>query len=145
MTSPETTSSFPLTQVPTIWSIQATNLVLVVLSAGLMAYFVSRAAAIGCLVGGGVVIANMFLLAALGRFALSAARQSGGVSRLGLIALPLKVALVVGLIYLVFARVHIDGLGFATGVLTQVTAIIIETGRMSFRKNRTDSGIPEES
>ena len=134
MTSPETTSSFPLTQVPTIWSIQATNLVLVVLSAGLMAYFVSRAAAIGCLVGGGVVIANMFLLAALGRFALSAARQSGGVSRLGLIALPLKVALVVGLIYLVFARVHIDGLGFATGVLTQVTAIIIETGRMSFRK-----------
>ena len=129
---------------PTLRSIQTTNLVLVALSAGLMGYFVSRAAAIGCLIGGGVVVANMFLLAALGRFALSAARQSGGVSRLGLIALPLKVALTVGLIYVVFARVHINGLGFALGVLTQVTAIIIETGRTSFRKNRTDSGIPEE-
>jgi hypothetical protein len=130
--------------VPTIRSIQLTNILLVFVSAGLMAYFVSVAAAIGCLVGGAVVVANMFLLAVLGRFALSAARQSGGVSKLGLVALPLKVALVVGLIYVVFARIHIDGLGFALGVLTQVTAIIIETGRTSFRKNRTDSGIPEE-
>jgi hypothetical protein len=137
------TAPVPPAGVPTIRSIQATNLVLVVMSAGLMAYFVSRAAAIGCLIGGAVVVANMFLLAVLGRFALSAARQSGGVSRLGLAALPLKIALLVGLIYVVFARVHIDGLGFALGVLTQVTAIIIETGRMSFRKNRTDSGIPE--
>ena len=27
----------------------------------------------------------------------------------------------VGLIYVVFAHIHIDGLGFALGVLTQVT------------------------
>lgn len=128
---------------PTIRSIQATNLALVGLSAGLLAYFVSSVAAVGCLVGGAVVVVNMLLLAALGRFALSAARQGGGVSKLGLVALPLKVALVVGLIYLVFTRVHIDGLGFALGVLTQVTAVIIETGRTSFRKNRTDSGIAE--
>jgi hypothetical protein len=143
MTSPEITSPISITPVPTLRSIQVTNVALVLASAGVMAYFVSRAAAIGCLVGGGVVIANMFLLAVLGRFALSAARQSGGVSRIGLIALPLKVALVVGLIYVVFARIHIDGLGFATGVLTQMTAIIIETGRMTLRKKRTDSGIPE--
>ncbi len=129
---------------PTIRSIQLTNLALVFISAGVMAYFVSSAAAIGCLIGGGIVVANMFLLAVLGRFALAAARQSGGVSRIGLAALPLKVALVAGLIYAVFARVHIDGLGFATGVLTQVIAIIIETGRTSMRRNRTESGIPEE-
>ena len=129
---------------PTIRSIQLTNIVLVFVSAAMMAYFVSFAAAIGCLIGGAIVVANLFLLAALGRFALSAAQQSGGASRLGLAALPLKVALVAVLIYVVFARVHIDGLGFALGVLTQVTAIIIETGRTSFRKNRTDSGIPEE-
>ncbi len=129
---------------PTIRSIQLTNLALVFVSAALMAYFVSSAAAIGCLIGGAVVVANMFLLAVLGRFALSAAQQSGGVSKLGLAALPLKVGLVAGLIYIVFARVHIDGLGFALGVLTQVTAIIIETGRTSLRKNPTDSGIPEE-
>jgi hypothetical protein len=144
MTTPEIASPVPSTSMPTLLSIQMTNVVLVLASAGVMACFVSRAAAIGCLVGGGVVIANMFLLAVLGRFALSAARRSGGVSRIGLLALPLKVALVVGLIYVVFARIHIDGLGFATGVLTQMTAIIIETGRVTLRKNRTDSGIPEE-
>ena len=141
MTPPEISSP---AAVPTILAIQATNLALVLASAGLLAYFVSGPAAIGCLLGGAVVILNMLLLAALARFALSAARQSGGVSKLGLLALPLKVALLAGLIYAVFARVHIDGLGFAQGVLTQVTAVIIETGRTALRKNRTDSGIPEE-
>jgi hypothetical protein len=145
MNTPGITSPVTAASIPTIRSIQLTNLALLAVSAALLMYFVSRAAAIGCLVGGGVVIANMLLLAVLGRFALSAARQSGGISTLGLIALPLKIALVVGLIYVVFARIHIDGLGFALGVLTQVTAIIIETGRTSLRKNRTNSGIPEES
>jgi hypothetical protein len=127
------TSPIAPVRVPTIWSIQATNLVLVAVSAGLLAYFVSTAAAIGCLVGGGVVIVNMFLLAALGRFALSSAEKSGGATRLGMAALPLKLLLFVGLIWIVFARVHLNGLGFALGVLTQVTAIIIETGRTSLR------------
>jgi hypothetical protein len=145
MSSPEISAPALPSSIPTIRSIQLTNLALLAVSAALLMYFVSRAAAIGCLVGGGVVIVNMLLLAALCRFALSAARQSGGVSRLGLIALPLKIVLVIGLIYLVFARIHLDGLGFALGVLTQVTAIIIETGRTSLRKNRTNSGIPEGS
>jgi hypothetical protein len=139
MTSPEMISGLP-----TIRSILTTNLVLVALSAGLLTGFVSSVAAIGCLVGGAVVIVNLFLLAALGRFALSSAQRSGGATRLGIAALPLKVLLFVGLVYAVFARVPVDGLGFALGVLTQVTAIIIETGRTSLRKNRTDSGIPEE-
>jgi ABC-type dipeptide/oligopeptide/nickel transport system permease component len=129
---------------PTLRSIQFTNIVLVLVAAGAMACFVSTNAALGCLLGGAVVVANLFLLAAIGRFALAAAQQSGGVSRLGLAALPAKIALMVGLIYVAFTRIHIDGLGFAFGVLTQVTAIIIETGRTSLRKNRTDSGIPEE-
>jgi hypothetical protein len=129
---------------PTIRSIQLTNVALIFVAAAAMAYVVSLDAAIGCLVGGAVVVANLFLLAALGRFALAAARNSGGVSRLGLAALPAKIALMVGLIYIVFARIHVDGLGFALGVLTQVTAIIIETGRTSIRKNRSQSGIPEE-
>ena len=129
---------------PTIRSIQLTNLLLVCVAAAAMACFVSTSAAIGCLLGGGFVVANLFLLAVLGRFALSAARASSGVSRMALGALPLKIALMIGLIYIVFARIHIDGLGFALGVLTQVTAIIIETGRTSLRKNRVDSGIPEE-
>jgi hypothetical protein len=129
---------------PTIRSIQLTNVALIFVAAVAMAYFVSAGAAIGCLVGGAVMVANMFLLAALGRFALAAARNSGGVSKIGLAALPAKIALMIGLIYVVFARIHIDGLGFALGVLTQVTAIITETGRTSLRKNRTQSGIGEE-
>jgi hypothetical protein len=138
------TSAEMISGVPTIRTIQATNLALVAVSAGLLAYFVSSAAAIGCLVGGAVVIVNMFLLGALGRLALSAAQKSGGATWLGIAALPLKLLLFVGLVYIVFARIHLDGLGFALGVLTQVTAIIIETGRTSFRKHGTDSGIPEE-
>jgi hypothetical protein len=129
---------------PTIRSIQLTNVLLVCIAAIAMAGFVSVPAAVGCLLGGAFVIANMFLLAVLGRFALSAARASGGVGRMGLAAMSLKIALMIGLIYVVFARIHIDGLGFALGVLTQVTAIIIETARTSMRKNRVESGIPEE-
>jgi hypothetical protein len=129
---------------PTIRSIQFTNLVLVFVAAGALGVLVSTGAAVGCLVGGAVMVANMFLLAALGRFALAAARNRGGVSKVGLAALPAKIALMIGLIYVVFARIHIDGLGFALGVLTQATAIIIETGRTSLRKNRTQSGIGEE-
>jgi hypothetical protein len=125
--APETTPG-----VPSIRWIQTTNLVLVFVSAGVMAYFVSEAAAVGCLVGGAVVIANMFLLAVLGRFALSAAERSGGATRMGMAALPLKLLLFVALVYVVFARVHLSGIGFALGVLTQMTAIIIETGRTWF-------------
>ena len=45
----------------------------------------------------------------------------------------MKLFIVVGLVYLVFARVGIDGIGFGVGVLTQMAAIIIETGRASVR------------
>jgi len=128
---------------PTIRSIQITNLALVFISAGVLAYFVSDAAAIGCLIGGAVVLGNMFLLAALGRFALASAERHGGATRLGMAALPLKLLLFAGLIYAVFEKIHIDGLGFALGVLTQVTAIIIETGRTSLRA-KADSPIREE-
>src|SRR5271166_4493832 len=81
--NPFSTACSPM---PTIRSIQFTNLALVFIAAGAMAYFVSTNAALGCLLGGAVVVANLFLLAAIGRFALAAARQSGGVSRLGLAA-----------------------------------------------------------
>jgi hypothetical protein len=130
MISPEANSA-----IPTIRSIQATNLALVAVSAGVLGYFVSSAAAVGCLVGGVLVVVNMFLLAALGRFALAAAERSGGVTRLGMAALPLKLLLFVALVYAVFARVHLDGLGFALGVLTQVTAIIIQTGRVAMGRS----------
>jgi hypothetical protein len=45
----------------------------------------------------------------------------------------MKLFIVVGLVYLVFAHAGVDGMGFAIGVLTQMAAIIIETGRASVR------------
>ncbi len=121
--------------VPTIFGIVRANLVLVVLASVLLLYSVSAHAAVGCLLGGAVVIANLWLLAALGRMLLGAA--SGGISRasarLGMLALPLKVLIFIGLIYLAFSRTHIDALGFGFGVLTQFAAIIIETGRVCVR------------
>ena len=115
---------------PTIAAIQRTNVILVAIVTALLAYFVSPQSAVGCILGGAVVIANLFALAILGRVALAVA--SGGASsaaKLGTLAIPLKLFLVIGLIYLVFTRAHIDGLGFGFGVLTQMTAIIIETAR----------------
>ncbi len=119
---------------PTIGAIQRTNVILVAITALLLAYFVSQQAAIGCLLGGAVVIANLFALAILGRLALAVA--SGGASagaKLGTLAIPLKLFILVALVYLVFTHAHIDGMGFGLGVLTQMTAIIIETGRAVVR------------
>jgi len=130
--NPESVSSW---SVPTISSIQRTNVVLVALSAAILALFSTAQSAIGCLLGGAVVIANLWILAAIGRVILAAsgAGISKGAARLGALAIPMKLFIVVGLVYLVFSRVGIDGMGFAVGVLTQMAAIIIETGRASAR------------
>ena len=130
--NPESVSSW---SVPTISSIQRTNVVLVALSAAILALFSTAQSAIGCLLGGAVVIANLWILAAIGRVILAAsgAGISKGAARLGALAIPMKLFIVVGLVYLVFSRVGVDGMGFAVGVLTQMAAIIIETRRASVR------------
>jgi hypothetical protein len=130
--TPESVSSW---SVPAISSIQRTNVVIVALAAAILALFASPASAIGCLLGGTVVIADLWILAAIGRVLLGAAGAgiSKGAARLGALAIPMKLFIVVGLVYLVFTRAHVDGLGFAVGVLTQMAAIIIETGRASVR------------
>ena len=121
--------------VPAIASIQRTNFTLVVISTAVLALFGTTSAAVGCLMGGAVVIANLWILAALGGLLLAAssAGLSGSAAKLGVLAIPLKLLIVVGLVYLVFSRARIDGLGFGIGVLTQMAAIIIETGRASLR------------
>ena len=130
--NPESVSSW---SVPTILSIQRTNVVLVALSAAILALFSSAQSASGCLLGGAVVIANLWILAAIGRVILAAsgAGISKGAARLGALAIPMKLFIVIGLVYLVFSRVGVNGMGFAVGVLTQMAAIIIETGRASVR------------
>ena len=124
--------------IPTIASIQRTNFVLVVISAAILALFASAPVAVGCMLGGTVVIANLWILSALGGLLLAAssAGVSGAAARLGALAIPLKLFIIVGLVYLVFTRARIDGMGFGVGVLTQMAAIIIETGRASLRGAR---------
>ena len=121
--------------VPTISSIQRTNVILVAVSAAILAWFASTPAAVACILGGAVVIANLWILSALGGLLLAAygAGISGVAAKLGALALPLKLLIVVGLVYLVFTRARIDAMGFGVGVLTQMAAIIIETGRASVR------------
>ena len=118
---------------PTITAIQRTNVVLVALSSLGLEAFRTTSSAIGCLFGGFVVIANLYILAALGRLALAAAGGGSPAARLGVLAIPLKLLLVVALVYLAFSRIRVDGLGFGIGVLTQMLAIIIETGRATIR------------
>jgi hypothetical protein len=121
--------------IPTIASIQRTNFILVVISASILALFASAPVALGCVIGGSVVIANLWILSALGGLLLAAssAGVSGAAVKLGALAIPLKLFIIVGLVYLIFTRARIDGMGFGIGVLTQMAAIIIETGRASLR------------
>ena len=121
--------------IPTIASIQRTNFILVIVTAAILDLFASTPVAVGCLLGGAVVIANLWILSALGGLLLAAssAGVSGAAAKLGALAIPLKLFIIIGLVYLVFSRAHIDGMGFGFGVLTQMAAIIIETGRASLR------------
>ena len=122
-------------QIPTIPAIQRMNAILVAVTATVLFYFDSTPAALGCLLGGAIVIVNLWILSLLGSAILAAAGAgiSGTVAKFGVMAIPLKMLIVVGLVFLVFRRTHIDGVGFALGVLTQMTAAIIETGRASLR------------
>ena len=121
--------------VPTITGIQRTNVVLVAVSATILAFFASMPAAIGCMLGGAVVIANLWILSALGGLILAAsgAGISGAAAKLGALAIPMKLLIVIGLVYLIFTRARVEPMGFGVGVLTQMLAIIIETGRASVR------------
>jgi hypothetical protein len=123
-------------RMPTLASIQRTNALVLALTAAILAATYTGSSAISCLIGGAIVIANLYLLGMLGRFAFAAAEGGSGGAKLGLMALPLKLLIVVGLVYLLFASFHIDGLGFGLGVLTQLTAIIIETGRAALTSSR---------
>jgi hypothetical protein len=122
---------------PTIGAIQRTNVILAASAIAMLAWFGFTHAAIGCLLGSSVVIANLFILTILGRVVIAAV--TGGstlATRLGHVAIPLKLLIMIGLLYLVFSQAHVDALGFAIGILTQFAAIIIETGRASLRGAR---------
>jgi hypothetical protein len=119
--------------VPTVAGIQGmTTVMTAVLSLVLLAT-VSPAAAVGCAVGGAVMIANLFLLAFVGRWIIAVATQSGGANRLGIVAAPLKLLFIVTVVAWLLSRTDINVPGFVLGLLTQLGAIFIETWRVSAR------------
>jgi ABC-type dipeptide/oligopeptide/nickel transport system permease component len=119
--------------VPTIRGIQLTTAIIVVALALMLFVLVSSAAAVGCLVGGAVVIANLFGLTLVGRWILAAAARSGAPATLGMVAAPLKLLIIVAVIYVICTQTRINMPGFALGVLTQLGAIFVETWRVSSR------------
>lgn len=115
---------------PSLWQIQRTSLALIALAGILLLVAGAPAAGLGCVIGGGVMVANLFILILLGRF-LSSAAAGGTGPTLGAVAIPLKMLLIAGLVYMVLARTGIDAVGFAIGVSTQLVAIVLETFRAS--------------
>ena len=124
----------PMTwQVPTIGGIQGMTAVMTAALSLLLLVTVSPAAALGCAVGGAVMIANLFLLAFVGRWIIAVATQSGGANRLGIVAAPLKLLFIVTVVAWLLSRTTINVPGFVLGLLTQLGAIFIETWRVSAR------------
>ena len=120
--------------VPTIAGIQRVTAVMAgALSLLLFVVAASPAAAVGCAVGGAMMIVNLFLLTFVGRWIVAVATQSGGASRLGIVAAPLKLLFIVTVAALLLSRTDISVPGFVLGVLTQPGAIFIETWRVSAR------------
>jgi hypothetical protein len=120
---------------PAIGTIQRTNIIVACVAVLLLLAFRSANAALSCFLGAGVVIANLYLLAVLVRVLLASAAGGAG-GALGAVALPLKLVLIAGLVYVVLYHSGIDGVGFAAGVFTQLVAVLIETARTNLTQRR---------
>jgi hypothetical protein len=117
---------------PTIESIRRTTLLLAGLCAGVLLR-ISLASAVACMIGAGLMMANLYALSWTVRAIFALARQAGGMSMLGVIAPPVKMLLLAGIVYLLVQSGRVSLPGFVAGTLTQFAAIFIEVGRASIR------------
>lgn len=92
----------------------------------------SPASALAACVGSIFMIVNFFLLAILGGGIIATSR-GGGLSMLGILLIPLKLAFFIGASYLIVSRLKVDLVPFVAGVLTQPAAILIEVWRTAHR------------
>ena len=120
-------------RVPTIAGIQGAATVMTAALSLLLLATVSSAAALGCAVGGAMMIVNLFLLTFVGRWIIAVATANGGANRLGIVAAPLKLLFIVTVVAWLLSRTTINVPGFVLGLLTQLGAIFIETWRVSAR------------
>jgi ATP synthase I chain len=115
---------------PTIAGIQRATAILAALIALTLAFTLSSAAAIAALLGAAVMIVNLYMLAILGRFILGIA-QHGSSAALGGVLAPLKMVLIIALVYVIIDSGRVNLVGFTIGLLTQLLAVFIETWRVS--------------
>jgi hypothetical protein len=125
--------------VPTIAGIQRMTVLLTIVAGAALFAFVSTAAAIGALAGGILMIVNLYLLVLVGKMMVALA-GGGGAGAVGAIMAPMKLLLFVVAAYLIISRLLVDLPSFMLGALTQLAAIFIETGRVSWR----GASAPEE-
>jgi len=130
--------------IPTLGEIQRLNAILLAVAGLILLLMVSPATSLSCVVGGGFVIANLFILNWLGQLIVAAAARSAQ-SPLSMIAIPLKLLLFGGLIYLALAKTGIDGVGFGVGISTQPVAVIVEALRARARAQRSQNDLEERS
>lgn len=117
--------------VPTVEGIQRTTAVIAVLAAAVLLIEASSASALSCILGAGLMLANLYALSWTVRTMFALARQTGGATALGLIAAPLKMFLLAGIAFLIIESGRVNVFGFVAGTLTQFIAIFIEVGRVS--------------
>jgi hypothetical protein len=115
---------------PTIAGIQRATIILAMLLSLILAAMMSYSAAISALLGATIMIANLYLLAILGRFLLTIG-QHGGSGALGAALAPLKMVLIIGAVYVIISSGRVNLPGFTLGLLTQLVAVFIETWRVS--------------
>src|SRR5271167_2975522 len=96
--------SWPL---PTIAGIQRATIILAALLSLILAAALSYAAAISALLGAAIMIANLYMLAILGRFLL-AIGQHGGSAALGAALAPLKMVLIIGAVYVIISSGRVN-------------------------------------
>jgi len=111
--------------------------ILTITAAIVIAVSLSDTIAIGCLIGGSLMIGNLYVLNLIGRAVLAIARDYGGATSVGMAAMPLKMFLVIGIVYVIISSGRVDVPGFIVGILTQFAAIFIETWRVSKRGGAT--------
>jgi len=119
---------------PTIEGIQRTTILVALVAAAVLLAEASPASALACILGAGLMVANLIALSWIVRAMFALARQAGGANGLGLIAAPLKMLSLAGIVYLMMESGRVNLPGFIVGTLTQFAAIFIEVGRVYFRQ-----------
>ncbi|MBV8772359.1 MAG: ATP synthase subunit I [Deltaproteobacteria bacterium] len=120
---------------PTVGAIQRSTILVALLAAAVLLVEVSPASAGGCILGAALMVANLTALSWTVRVMFTLAQQRGGANRLGLLGAPLKMLLLVAIVYMIIASGEVNLPGFIAGSLTQFVAIFIEVGRPYFRKS----------